>query len=155
MNIREISVGWSELVSLPGRCNVRPSLGYTAIVEEGESADEVRSELLKQVKTLVRAEIDMALEQHNESPKYYDGPRFQVLYSDRCKAVVIMPDDTNVWPETFVHRWGSPRGMRPQVAREKAVNLATSYGYDYYDCSDGNYDRLPPVPDVEEEELPF
>lgn len=150
IQIKEISVGWSETVSLSGYCNVRPSVSYTAIVEEGQAPAQVRMALLEIARSTVREEIDAALERDGRAPKYYEGPRFQVLYSDRRKAVIVMSDDTNDWPDACVHRCGLPRGMRLEVAREKAVDLAATYGYDYYDCSDGDYSRLPSVPDVEE-----
>ena len=139
--ITEIHVGYAETVSLEGYYgNVRPSVGFTVALEDGENPDEVRSRFLEQAKRLVRAEIDAVLEEHDLPPKYYDGPRYKVLLIWTRNVVVVVPQGAVV-SDHYSMLW---ERMRLQAARRKAEEYASEAGHQFVDCSDGNLGRLLP-----------
>ena len=155
MKTIRVRVGWTEAISLPD-ANVKPSVMITAQLDDDDDPADVRSVLLDACKREVRAEIDAVLEFHGQAPKYYAGPRYQVLYSRERHAVLVMSDDTNDFPDDFTHPWGggSVRGLRLEVARRKAAQYAEKTGYSLYDCSDGDLSILPPPPDEPPDEPP-
>jgi hypothetical protein len=73
MKINDIHVGYEETCSLPNYSNVRPSIRFSATVEEGEDPEQVRDQLLEKAKTAIRSEINEALKLNNCEPKYFQG----------------------------------------------------------------------------------
>lgn len=154
MQIREITVGWAETVSLPEYSNVRPSFQFAAVLEEDDDPVDVYHKLLAQAKRLVRLEVDGMLEANGKPPKYWTGPRFQVLKSRDRKAIIIMKNETNDWPENFVHSLGIPRGIRWEIAEERAANLGKRLGWAVIDCTADDFD-FSTLPQPQSKKLAF
>lgn len=157
MKVIEINVGWSETHSLPEYCNVKPSVSYKIEIDEKELPDLIAHQYLRDAKKMVREATDLALEERNLRPFYYDGPRFQVLKSNDCKKILIMSNDNNEWPPGFRHLHNVPRGMRPLIALQKASELSDQYQYEIIDCSDGDMSKMAEFykVDIDLDEAPF
>lgn len=95
MLITSISVGWKETCSLPEYSNISPSITLTASVEQGENIEEVRERLLMNCKQFVQGEIDLALEQNGQSPKFdSESPRYNLYQrwrSGTAGMILIVP----------------------------------------------------------------
>jgi hypothetical protein len=96
MNITTITVGWSETCSLPEYCNVKPSLTLTAQIGEDEDAQATTNALLAEVKKVVHEQVDEALETVGCAPKYYEGPRYRVVYDGLGALMLVIPTEVNV-----------------------------------------------------------
>jgi hypothetical protein len=125
VKIIEVQAGWSETVSLPGYANARPSVAFTAVVEDDEDPEEIRRQLLETAKQIVRQEVDAVLMEHDRPPKYYDGPRYDVVESVERRAVVIVPSGEAV-PRDF---WIKHADLPLQTARAKALERAEGKGW--------------------------
>lgn len=143
MKITQVSVLFAETCSLPEYCNVKPAVGYTAVLEDGDDPEAVRRTLLDKAKSQVHDEVDAALEASNCPPKYYSGPRVQLMGSYRNKIFVLLPDSMNSnWPENITHLTEIRRGQRPETGDLIGRAMATERGWQYFDCSDGNLQPL-------------
>jgi hypothetical protein len=145
MKITHVSVSWSEKVSLREYSNVGHSLSLTAELEPDEHWLTAQKELLHKCQNLVRREIDKALEFDDMPPKYYSGPRFQVMKDRQRRIIIIMPDETNDWPDEFTHAfYGNSRKMRRETALAKVKEfLADNDNFTFIDCSDGDLSLIP------------
>lgn len=127
MQITQVTVSYSELVSLGDYCNAKPQISMTATVEEGENPAEVRKQLNDMVKRYVHSEIDVALEANGQAPKYYSGPRYLTKESDKRRFVVVAPVGTD-WPKDFspcgYYDEGVVQRTRFEVAAENARRYA-------------------------------
>lgn len=157
MKITEISVSWKETCSIPGEySNVTPEFGLKAALGDFDNPDEVREQLLNEVKQHVQSRIDNVLEAHNESPKYSDEPLFRLRYSRDEKLYVIVPNDERLLRE--MNGFFDIYGLKPMrlskiraEAQRKTVNRENSV---LIDCSDGDLSKLP-KPKENEEEIPI
>lgn len=148
MRVTQITVSYQETCSLPEYSNVRPSISFTADIEDTDDADDVRRHLLAQARTCVRQEIDDALEQSGKRTKYYAGPRVQMLQSpsgNHHRDILLMMDDRQDWPRGWTHVLfpHDSRGLRPAYAKATAHALAARRGGQVFDCTDGDMSRIP------------
>ena len=163
MKITEVEIGYAETVSLPGYNNVRPSTRLVAQVgwdqagqhEYDEDPDLVVADLQSMARQIVHNEVDRALIAIGMAPRYWDGPRFQVMEEPQMKVVAVFPDEQD-WDDLPGH-WAHPYlGEMTDVRRlmlEQARSLAqdrAKRGKEYIDCSDGDLTRLPEPPAEEE-----
>ncbi|MDD5367476.1 MAG: hypothetical protein PHQ40_00460 [Anaerolineaceae bacterium] len=149
MKIIEIRAGWEETCSLPEYCNVRPSVHYTATVEEGEDPIIYQENLLQMAKEQVRNQVDEALEMANRPPKYYQGQRAQIILSREHRTIVVL-DDMAEWPAGYTQSYEFERGLRPETALKKADEKAKGLSFQLVNCLDGDFSKLP-----QEDEMPF
>lgn len=124
MNITTVTVGWQETVSLPEYNNVRPSVSLTATVEEHENPAEVLDSLLDSAKRIVRQEVDHALEMHGQSPKYYEGTRYQAVKSWGQRRVLIIPNSIEIKPSHG--DWGHVFGIARSMSLEGITRLLSA-----------------------------
>lgn len=104
MKITTITVGKKYTYNLGNYSNIQPELWITAEVEEGDSVEKVRARLKAEVDNHIHNEIDEALEAQGNSPKFWRGPRFDLLKVDKEKYAVIIPhgaqdDLPGAWPQ--------------------------------------------------------
>lgn len=137
MKITEVQAGWAETVSLPGYANARPSVAFSAVVEDDEDPEEIRRQLLETAKRIVRQEVDAVLMEHDRPPKYYDGPRYDVVESVERRAVVIVPSGASV-PRDF---WIKCADLPLQAARAKALERAENKGWALLEVTSGSPDE--------------
>lgn len=143
MKITEVTVSYGETQTLSGHCNVKSSITLTATVEEGESPYEVTQALLINAKEMVHQEVDQALENDGQSPRYYTGPLYNVLISQSRQVICIAPANLNA-PVDFRSAWGSGANLRLHRAQARAQGIS---GFQVVDCSDGDFSKLPPLPE--------
>jgi len=160
MQITQITVSYGETQSLPEYSNVKPSITLTAILNEGELAEEVETELWNMAKESVREQIDLALEGSGKAAKWSDEPRYQVMktYWNQWdhkgqekppQYVIILPNeidpDRDAYAQRFVHAGysGDSRKLRYahalRIAREA---MGEEDGYHLLDCSNGDLTAL-------------
>jgi len=148
MKITQITIGWAETCSLPEYSNIKPSVSMTAEIEEGDVPGLVKDSLLQIAKKVVRDEIDATLELHGRSPKYYDGPLYSVEISYERKLVIIFPAALIRTPNDFRGAGGVP--MRLERALQRAQDIVRERSdYTFVDCTDGDFSKLPPLPEPE------
>lgn len=140
MRTAQITVSYQETCSLPEYSNVRPGITYVLDLEPGDDADDIRQHYTAMARTFVQQQIDAALEAHGKAPKYYAGPRVQLLQSPhgRHQDILIMPDNRDDWPRGWTHVMypQESRRLRPTYALEVAARLANQRGGVVVDCSE-------------------
>ena len=156
MNITQITVSYGETQSLPEYSNVKPSLTLTAVLNDGELAEEVETELWKMAKESVREQIDLALEANGRPAKYSSEPRYQVLrtywnqWDHRGETkppqyVIIAPDGLKLDRGAYSQRLiGDSSKLRYHHAQKVAAELLgdKEEGYTLLDCSNGDLTPL-------------
>lgn len=157
MEINQITITYSRTQSLGNYSNVKPGVTLTATLQPGESLTAAAIDLLKTAKTLVHEEIDAALEADGSQPMFCAGPLFAVRYASKRNLVVIHPagDDLPPAQNWREHdRWHVlHRAVRPETARRDAEQHAANTNMLLLDCSDGDYGRIPGLPDPGPEPL--
>lgn len=165
MRITQVTASYGATQSLPSYSNVKPQFTLSAEVEPGEDALTVAAELAAQVRALVEAEIDDALEAAGEPAKYDPAPRYQVAYTSdtyvypegshqRVKItspenlVIILPNEINIetlpGKEFLNHFYNISRRIRlAHARREAAAKLTDKEGYKLLELSDGDLSKLP------------
>lgn len=148
MKITSVSIGLRRTESLPGYSNVAPSINLTAEVEEGEEWLDVRDYLMSVVKLHVEKEIDDALEDAGQPPKYYQGMRFTLLRWNNLDLYVIVPDeeiqlddipgDWRIYGNLYDKDAPVYRHQRLEVLRE----MATAADIDAVEIPWSKYDNL-------------
>jgi len=168
VNITQITVSYGETQSLPEYSNVKPALTLTAVLNDGELAEEVETELWKMAKESVREQIDLALEANGKAAKWSGEPRYQVMqtYWNRWdhrgekeppQYVIILPNNVNPDRDSYAQRLihasnsiGDARKLRYEHALRIAAEVVQERGYTLLDCSTGDLSRLeavlPPKP---------
>lgn len=142
MKIESINVQYSQTQSLSGYCNVRPGLGLTVTLEEGDNPDDVRDQVLRDLKARVRAEVDEALEQDGQPPRYFDGTRYKIVMTP--VAYLIWPNDQRRpenYPDNLWWRESWVVERRLEVCRELAKDIVPE-DRPIFECLDG---ELPAV----------
>ena len=167
MKITEVEIGYAETVSLPGYNNVRPSTRLVAQVgwdqagqhEYDEDPDLVVADLQSMARQIVHDEVDRALIAIGMAPRYWEGPRFQVMEGPQMKVVAVFPDEQDWdelpgnWAHTYMGELTAASGLVLEQARALA-QVRAKFRKTYIDCSDGDLTRLPEPPAQEEEPDP-
>lgn len=99
--------------------------------------------------------VDDELERAGLQVKYYDGPLYRADYSKLRQCIVIAPADADLpavenWKERDSWNKASydyPVAMRHAAALEAANQRQADTNYQIYDCTSGDFSRLPPLPD--------
>jgi hypothetical protein len=143
MKITEIKVRYGRTHSLTNYANVRPEVEYTVeLGDDDQNMDRITvNDLMTQAKEFVHKEIDRALEDNYQPPKFYTGPRFKAGFSHIREAIAIVPQETELPPD-FYYR-PSAEQMRLIIIEEIAREMAKNFGgYLVYDCSSGDITEL-------------
>jgi len=143
MNIIQVSAGWTETASLPNYNNIKPSVTLTATLEEDENPTGCAQVLIEQARREVRELINQADEEHNNRPRYYKGPLFILLQGRERECYAVAPKGCDY-----------PADLR-KIAIEGPLNFVNSragdyagdYGYQVINCADGDFSKLPPLPE--------
>lgn len=162
MKITLVEFEFGMTQNLGDYTNTRPSVKLVAEVGEDDAPDLVLHHLAALARTAVHDIVDNELELAGRQVKYYRGPLFRVWHSQMRECVVIArPGQTPPQEENWKHRdsWNSyiperefPTYMRWETAQE-AAQLVQAVGWGIYDCSDGDFSIIPPLPDAEPEPL--
>lgn len=146
MVITEVTVKYAATQSTADYSNVRPELQLTAQVAADEDAEDVYRSLMDEARTFVHGEIDDALEACGKAPRYYEGPRFQVVELYKSNVITVLPNEQQP-PDHFHHVYGLERGLRLAAALRHAQQRASERAMVFFDCSDGDLSRIPePLP---------
>lgn len=150
MKVTEISVSYEETCSLPGYNNVRPGVRLTAQFEESElSYDYFLHALQDKARIEVQKEIDDALVRSHKAPKYSKDPRYMILHSSRRKVVLVVPDNSDAYPDDFNQTFYGgidTSGLLLSQAQEYGKLAADREGETLMTIQDGDYSALPPLP---------
>ena len=143
MKITEITVSYEATQSLSDYSNVRPGLRLTATLAENDDYVIARQSLLAEARAVVESEIDRCLIADGKAPRYYIGPRFQVMYSRDLHVIIIMPNEAspNLLPG-FGWYHHAVRRMSLDQARQVVRELAAQNGFAVLDCSNGDLSGL-------------
>jgi hypothetical protein len=143
MQIKSVTVGLSLTESLPDYNNVKPSLTITADIDPGENVDNVVNFLFDElVRAYVEGHVDDAREAAGQSPKFYQGPLYKLLFWQQRDALVILPESVEhrTLPGDWFSRSPGHSAMRLTTIRDHAAEMAAPHGYEILDC--------PPVADL-------
>lgn len=141
MKIIEITISYEATQSLSDYSNVRPGIRLTAALGENEDYEIAQMQLLSEAKSVVQSEIDRCLILDGKAPRYYAGPRFQVLHSRELHVIVIMPNeaDYHLLPGMGTGWYhAGVRKMALDQARRVAADLSGQNGFAVVDCSNGD-----------------
>lgn len=162
MKVTHIEVEFGMTQNLGDYTNTRPSVKLTAELSEDDKPDLALYHLAVLARTAVQEIVDDELELAGRQVKYYRGPLYRVWHSQLRECVVIArPSETPPQEENWKQRdsWNSyiperefPTYMRWETAQE-AATLVQAVGWGVYDCSDGDFSRIPPLPDPGPEPL--
>lgn len=153
MEITQVTVSYARTESLSNYCNIKPGVTLTATVQEGDDSKVVRNLLFGQAMDAVHQLVDDARERDGMRPKFYKGTLYRSWYNANRNCVVLAPE-TAVLPNEsnwkYVDHWHSrATASRAHQARENALERTAEYpGCVFVDCSDGNFDTLPALPDA-------
>lgn len=137
MQITEITVTYQETANLGNYSNVKPMVTLRATIESGDTPEIMQLVLLDQARKAVQDQIDQALEQDGQAPKYSTDPRFDVLTYYPEKLLFIVPVKSGLANNNRVSTVS--HGFRLHKANESAAAYAVRYPeYRLFDCSDGN-----------------
>jgi len=161
MNIIEITVSYEATQSLSNYSNVRPGMRITATLGENDDYVIARQSLLDEARAVVESEIDRCLIADDKAPRYYTGPRFQLLVNRQMSLIVILPNEAN--PNLLPGKSWYHEGVR-RMSLDQARRLMTEHvaltGCTGVDCSNGDLSQLsefvPAQPNESDEtEQPF
>jgi hypothetical protein len=144
MKITEIHVGFEETCSLPDYSNVRPSVRYSANLEEGDDPDQVRQTLFEKARGIVRQEVDEALVRNGRPPKYYDGKKGDCLINRQMQAILVIdnifpaPDGFYLYGERF-------EGLPWEMALQWGHHIAEQINYQLIEAPDGQIGDCQPA----------
>lgn len=143
MELKEISIEIGMTHNLGDYSNFRPELRLTARLGPGDDFDTAVDVLRSTAMLKVHDTIDDELEARDQAPYYYDGPRFDLLRFSGARIAVIAPVGLRdalpgLWASNAYTMAGE---RRLEIVRQKATDLSDDWTV--YDCSDGNYRRLP------------
>lgn len=91
MRITQITINFTETCNLGDYSNTKPSIELTALLDAGDDVYAVVDSLTNTAKGVLRDKIDDELERVNRPVKYFDGPRYDVLYGSEYRCVAIVP----------------------------------------------------------------
>ncbi len=144
MQITEITVSYEATQSLSDYSNVRPGVRLTAVLVGHDDPTAVQQTLLNEARSIVQEEIDDCLIADGKAPRYYDGPRYQVVYNRETRIVAILPNETKPidlpGPGAWFHK--TFRRMRLDQARGIAQDLAQDHDWRLIDCHEGDLSPL-------------
>lgn len=154
MQINQITVGWSETCSLPGYDNVKPSITLTATLADDDNPTGCAQLLMEQAKREVQELINQAQENAGETPKYYTGP-ISIIYSsyERKCFIIVHERDRETCPDDFlpVGREGRESNIN-MVAKKFAAGRGD--GWLSFNCMNGDFSLLPPLPEPKPQPTP-
>lgn len=157
MKVTQIEFEFGMTQNLGDYTNTRPSIKLVAELTEGDDPDQVLGELRHYAIGVVHNIVDNELEAAGRQVKYHTGPLYRVWYSEKRQCVVLThsekkPPQEENWKER--DHWAShisgrdfPTNMRWETVQE-AASLAQKPGWGVYDCTDGDFSDIPPLPDA-------
>jgi hypothetical protein len=144
MNIIQVSAGWTETCSLPEYNNIKPSVTLTATLEAGDDPQRCVEVLLEKSRAQVYEMINQAQDRVGVTPKYWDGPLYRPLKSYDRRAYIVVPVGGD-FPADF-STMGFDQSGRLEAVLKRAEGWAKQMRWPVFDCSDGRFDKLPPLP---------
>ncbi len=154
--IKEISVEFGVTQNLGDYSNCKVSVRLSAELAEGEDPAQAYDELHRLARQQVGEKVDDELEAAGQEVKYHQGPLFVVQRNNARQCVVLAPKDAklpeesnwqaarDIWDSTVY--LAKMREARALMAFEKA-SAHLPDGYVAVDCRDGDFSKLPPLPD--------
>lgn len=135
MRITQVTVNFSETCNLGDYSNTKPSIELTALLDAGDDVYGVLDSLVAIAKRVLHDKIDEELERVSKPPKYWDGQRWDVIYSHTTQFVAIVPAATITQLDGgFYHYLGEVRYPAAQkAAQTKLGHIANAA---FYDCRD-------------------
>lgn len=157
MEIKLIEFEFGMTQNLGDYTNTRPSVKLVAELAEGEDVDIALESLTVTAVQTVHGLVDDELEAAGRRVKYYDGPLYQVNYSDVRQCILILPITAALPNESnwrHADQWQKasydfPAEMRRGAAWAAAEQRALKMGYTAYQ----SVDDIPPLPDPGPEPL--
>lgn len=161
MKITHIELEFGMTQNLGDYTNCRPSIKMMAEVGEDDDPAKVLDQLNHIVRPAVHNLVDDELEAAGLEVKYFSGKLYTVSYSDVRQCIIIHPSNTRLpveknWKEGDVwndYNSNFPGTMRLGTAHRAAQRRHEGRGYPIFDCSDGNLESIPPLPDAGPEPL--
>lgn len=164
MNVTTVTVSYGLTVNLGDYSNVRPEVSLTAELGPRESADDILADLLQEARMQVEYVADEALEQHDQVARYSSEPRYKLIRSliggwrhgERVidpPVIAIVPAGTKP-PDGYtglIDGDGARLAHAQQIAERRAMDAADTV---ILDCTDGNLERLPKLPELDPEPAP-
>lgn len=145
MKVTQVTVSYSETYSTGNYGNVKPSVSFTATLDEGDEETTVRKILMEVARDQVRSEIDDVLEANGQPAVYSSDPRFKLLYNRDAKAIAVVP--TSIpgiqLPAGYMGTYRATSDMRLAAALHRANDMAEDWDAKVYDCSDLDFSKLP------------
>lgn len=127
MNVTQVTVGYGMTYSLPDYANVKPSITLTAEVEGPDAVYNVINDLTRLAKQHVHDQVDEALEEAGQSPKFYTGPLYVVYEWVQRDALVILEESPDgrkspvTLPGSYRRRMGNPQRYTAVIDRARRM----------------------------------
>lgn len=137
MRITQISINFSETCNLGDYSNTKPAIELTAQLEATDDPVTVLQELIGLAKEHLHKEIDKELSIVGRELKYYKGPKFAAVASERYKFYGVVPHKARV-PNSYAYR----KGILYEDALAAAQQEFRQDDYVFFDCADGNLEPL-------------
>lgn len=119
MRITQITINFTETCNLGDYSNTKPSVELTAILDAGDDVQAVLGELVATAKGVIHDKIDDELERVDKPPKYWQGDRYDVIYSHTTRFVAIVPAATITQLDGGYYH--DVRGVRYPAAKTSAI----------------------------------
>ncbi|MBX3014837.1 MAG: hypothetical protein KF832_25175 [Caldilineaceae bacterium] len=137
MHITQITINFSETCNLGDYSNTKPSVELTAQLDVTDDVHVVLDELVTTAKGVIHEKIDNELERVGKPPKYWDGERYDVIYSYRNQFVAIVPAATISQLDGGFSRYleGVRLPAAQQAAQIQLGHVGNSEAVEFFDCS--------------------
>ena len=131
MRITQISINFSETCNLGDYSNTKPAIELTAQLDAADKPEEVLKQLIDMAKQHLHEEIDKELAAVGRELRYYEGPKFAAISSDRYKFYAVVPHEKRKIPSSYAHK----KGAWYEDALTFAHSTLKEDEYLFFDCA--------------------
>lgn len=161
MKVETVEIELGVVQNIGDYSNVRPTMKLIVSPEEGETLEDVIRTAHRTVVRTVHNMVDDELEKAGLVPKYTNETLYQVHTSSLRKCILITmktskPPQEKTWQyvDSWSRDYNKPSSMRYAMAKSvAALEALENPEFVIVDCSDGNFAKLPPLPDPGPEPL--
>ncbi len=133
MRITQVTVDFTETCNIGDYSNTKPSIELTAVLDAADDVHVVIEDLVTLAKGVLHEKIDEELELVGRAPKYWAGPRFNVIQGPNTNFVAIVPSGSTLKLDggSFIQALR----LRDKAARQLAMQLLTDEEQQFFDCT--------------------
>lgn len=137
MHITQITLNFTETCNLGDYSNTKPAIELTASLDAGDDVHAVIDDLASTAKKVIYEKIDDELEKVGKPPKYWEGQKWDVIYSHTTQLVAIVPAATIFQLDGgFYHYLEGVRYPAAQKAAQiKLGHIGNTEKAAFFDCS--------------------